>query len=396
MKKKLKNFVINISVLLLTFIIILVLLEVGLRIFGNQGMYTLAQYPKEMFDNSRVTLMSPNFEGAFPKSELKGVIKINSKGLRDTERPYEKNGKFRILGLGDSFPFGHGVELEESYLSIFEKLLNERVSPEIEIIKAGIPGTGPQKFLEVLTEEGMKYDPDMVILSFFVGNDIDDIELKPQHNVDTTSAENNEQPVSEIKENQSVENKSTTHYKDFLRRHVHLYSFIVDRLKSIPVIQTFLQKNGIASGLIGSYVIDILKKDYTHDYELKWAETFRVLDSVRTKVENIVILIVPTREQVDDERREKALKQLGYLPENIDIYKPNKILKQYCLENQIICIDMLETFRNTYIQTKKTLYFEIDPHFNTDGHKLASDILFEALSDTIRSMTSIENDDEIN
>jgi len=381
MKKRFKSLLINFSVVFITTLIMLFILEIALRIFGNQGMYTLAQYPREMFDYSQVTLMRPGFKGAFPRSELKGKISINSKGMRDVERSYEKNGSFRILGIGDSFPFGHGVELEESYLYLFEQNLKTQISRNIEVIKAGVPGTGPQEHLNVLLNEGLKYEPDMLIFSFFTGNDIDDIVLPSQVVSETTA------PAASMAPEQSqTAPKSTTHYKDFLRRNIHLYSFVVDRLKSIPALQSFLQKKGIASGLIGSYVIDVLKKEYDNDYDLKWAEAYRVFDSVRHTVEHAIILIVPTREQVDDERRAKALRQLGYAPETIDIYKPNRLLKAYCDTHNIMCIDLLDVFRERHAAQNKPLYFEIDPHFNAAGHLLASEVLYTMLADTVKTL----------
>ena len=68
----------------------------------------------------------PNYEVRHRKSDFDSFIKINSMGLRDYEH---KNGKdpltFRILVLGDSFTFGLGVNLEESYPKVLETMLNK-------------------------------------------------------------------------------------------------------------------------------------------------------------------------------------------------------------------------------------------------------------------------------
>jgi hypothetical protein len=39
------------------------------------------------------------------------------------------------------------------------------------LLNLGIPGTGPVDYYELLTEEGLAFKPDMVLLSFFIGND---------------------------------------------------------------------------------------------------------------------------------------------------------------------------------------------------------------------------------
>lgn len=376
--KVVKNILLNSLVSFVSLLIVLVLAEIGLRIFGNQAMYTLAQYPREMFDYSQPTKLNPGFEGAFPRSELRGRISINSQGLRDYQRSYEKGNVFRILGLGDSFPFGHGVEVEESYLSILEKKLQNYFSDSMEVVKAGIPGTGPQTYYRVMKKEGVRYEPDMVLVSFFVGNDINDITLPREKTIAVNdSASPQAQPAQAAISHE--ETASITATKDFLRRHVHLYSFVVDRLKANPHIRNFLQEKNIASGLIGSYVIDVLKKDYNDIYERKWLVAYDMLDSIAALSPQTVLVIVPTREQVEDKRRTEALRQLGYDSESIDIYKPNNLLKQYCAQRGILCIDLLDIFRETYKETGQRLYFQIDPHFNAEGHKVAAEKLYKKL-----------------
>jgi len=361
----------NLLLIFISTVFTLLILEILLRIFGHQGQYTVSQYPEKMFNYSTVTRLNPNFEGNFPKSELKGHIKINSKGLRDVEKPYKKNGKIRILGLGDSFVFGHGVEFEESFLTILEKKLQNK-NDSIEIIKAGAPGIGPQTYYSILQEEGIKYNPDLVLVNIFVGNDIYDIRLPAVNNSNDTVKTQPEQKNKIVPQ----EKPKGTPVKNFLRKNVHLYSFVVDRLKSIPSIRHKLQEMNIASGMIGSYIIDILKKDYSDEYKAKWDEMFNTLSRMKEITDNLVIVIIPTREQVDPVRLEKALKQLDYKKEDIDIYHPNNLIKDYCKENNILCIDLLPKFQQS---TQQPLYFEIDPHFNTEGHKLAAEIIYNEL-----------------
>jgi len=278
--------------------------------------------------------------------------------------------------LGDSFTFGHGVEFKETFLTILEDKLQKIKGGKIEVIKAGIPGTGPQEYLSVLKDFGMKYEPDVVLVNFFVGNDIYDIKLPSAETLKNNATALPSSEHSEIDGNNTpskVEN--INHFKDFLRRNVHLYSFVVDRLKTIPALRHMLQKNNIANAIIGSYIIDILKKNYSIDYEKRWEEAFNTFNKMKEICPNLVFVIIPTREQVDSVRLNKALKQLDYKKEDIDIYKPNKMLSDYCKVNDITCIDLLPEFKKSTQQ----LYFDIDPHFNQNGHKLAADIIYKEL-----------------
>ena len=363
----------NLLTVFFSILITILVLEILVRLFGVQGNYTVSQYPKEMFDVSAVTKLNSNFKGEFAKSEVYGDIEINSKGLRDIERSYEKEtGIYRILGLGDSHAFGHGLPLKDSYLSLLEMKLQNKLGYHLEVIKAGSPGLGPKDYLSILEQEGVKYNPDLILVSFSVINDVDGqmpIENYPQPEAIKLSTFN------------SKKDNFIFNFKSYLRRNVHLYSFIVDRLKTIPAIRTWLQNKGIASGLIGSYVIDVLMKDYSvinKGYSKGWLEVRSILKNFKEVHDNIIVVVIPTREQVDSNRLSKALKQLGYNIKDIDIYKPSRIIKEYCKNMDILCIDLLPEFINAQKQGKQ-LYFDIDPHFNKEGNALASEIIYNKL-----------------
>jgi len=157
-------------------IVSLCALELMVRVFTDQGLMNRYAYPKGLFANNYEEgdvgiYFTPNFKGEFAKGEISGQISINSKGCRDYEREYEGQGKFRILALGDSFTFGHGVEFEESFLTILETLLNSK-KDSFEVLKCAVPGGSPSDYLRFLKKEGYKYNPDLVMVNFFLGNDV--------------------------------------------------------------------------------------------------------------------------------------------------------------------------------------------------------------------------------
>jgi lysophospholipase L1-like esterase len=102
-------------------------------------------------------------------------IRINAHGYRDIERPWAKPpGVRRILGLGDSFTFGMGVELEKTYLKRLEALLLDS-GRNVDAINAGVIAYGAWQCLTVLEEDGRRYEPDLVIYFFY----LDDIACAP-------------------------------------------------------------------------------------------------------------------------------------------------------------------------------------------------------------------------
>ena len=104
-----------------------------------------------------------------------GDFKLNSKGFMDIESPVGKEkGTYRILAIGDSFVYGT-VGYEKNFVTLLENYLNNAGSntgSNFEIINMGIPGTEPPQYHRLLLQEGMSYKPDMVVVFFFVGNDI--------------------------------------------------------------------------------------------------------------------------------------------------------------------------------------------------------------------------------
>lgn len=102
-------------------------------------------------------------------------VDINSHGLRSPETTYEKPpGIFRILNLGDSVAMGWGVRAEDTYGRQLEALLNQQNSgaARYEVINAGVPGWNLENELAYLQAEGLKYQPDLILLDLTTVNDI--------------------------------------------------------------------------------------------------------------------------------------------------------------------------------------------------------------------------------
>jgi len=99
--------------------------------------------------------------------EYKVHIRTNSKGIRaDREIPYDKpEDTKRIIVLGDSFGMGYGVNLEDAFTSQMGKnLLSARIT--CEVVNLSCSGHGNAEELIALRNEGLKYDPDLVLLAF--------------------------------------------------------------------------------------------------------------------------------------------------------------------------------------------------------------------------------------
>lgn len=92
-------------------------------------------------------------------------IRTNNKGLRaDEDIPYEKPpGVKRIVVLGDSFGMGYGVDLEDTFLNQMNQRLRN-AGYNTQVVNLSVSGYGTAEELLALRHEGIKYDPDLVIV----------------------------------------------------------------------------------------------------------------------------------------------------------------------------------------------------------------------------------------
>jgi lysophospholipase L1-like esterase len=166
----------GIAAALLSFVFFLVLLEVTLQIYTRLFIYydvEMSRYAdtvKERSANPKIGhVHRPN-----AREHLMGVdVAINSDGLRDDEYTVERNEKFRIAVLGDSLTFGWGVEKQEAFETLLEQMLSE--SRPTEMINFGHGNYNTQQQVNLFVEKGLKYNPDKVIVFYF----INDAEVTP-------------------------------------------------------------------------------------------------------------------------------------------------------------------------------------------------------------------------
>jgi lysophospholipase L1-like esterase len=163
----------NALVLVLSVIVTLGMLEVIIRIFLPQPLSPLLHTSDKVLGIRQI----PGVKGRLRSSEFDTRVATNSRGLRDVEHTYSKPpGTRRMLCLGDSFTFGYGVEADQTFPKVMEKLLNDRpgLTEPWEVVNAGVPGTGTAYELAYFITEGYKYEPDFVLVAVCGMNDFSD------------------------------------------------------------------------------------------------------------------------------------------------------------------------------------------------------------------------------
>jgi hypothetical protein len=103
-----------------------------------------------------------------------GHVRINSRGLRDVERPVSKPpGVFRIAVFGDSMTEGVQVNLEETFTRQLEARLRRR-GLQVDVLNFGVNGYSPLQEYLLYLHGGRDYQPDLVLQALFLDNDVAD------------------------------------------------------------------------------------------------------------------------------------------------------------------------------------------------------------------------------
>lgn len=122
-----------------------------------------------------VRMNKPSMSYYHTGKEYRVRFAINSRGIRaDREIPYEKPpSTYRIVAFGDSFGMGYEVELEDAWLSVLERELNQTGHCNVEVVNLSVSGHGTAEELVTYLNEGHKYNPDLVLVEWHQ-TDLDD------------------------------------------------------------------------------------------------------------------------------------------------------------------------------------------------------------------------------
>ncbi len=162
----------KISFILILIFLLFFFIEIILRILS-------VEYPIfQRHDPIRGFSLLPNSSGTWTR-EGRGEIKINNDGLRDINHKIIKSKKtLRIAILGDSFAEARSVNLEDTFWFKLKDNLsncfNLHKGNEIEVINFGVSEYGTTQQYLTLKNNVWKYDPDIILLAFYSGNDISD------------------------------------------------------------------------------------------------------------------------------------------------------------------------------------------------------------------------------
>jgi len=117
-------------------------------------------------------IFEPNSKASYQTIEFDYVADINSLGLRDREIHIEKGDNYRILCFGDSWTFGWGVNVENSWPKKLEQYLLANGFENIEVINCGRAGQYTSTYENYIRQTVPLLKPDLVLVGVLQGDDL--------------------------------------------------------------------------------------------------------------------------------------------------------------------------------------------------------------------------------
>lgn len=289
---------------------------------------------------------------------LASPVTTNRWGYRGKDWTVEKPANtIRIAILGASLTFGHGVKDEDTMPERLESLLNQHPPQKgmsYEVLNFGIGGYDIGHSLQVLKTDVLKFQPDLIVLSFFMGDVfyIKDYSFYPEF------FRYQEKNFSRVR-------------WDFLNfcRHSRLAMYLWDILKSR------LGKRGPdeVSQMIQTYAIQGMSplEGPQADGWRFIAERLAEYASI-TKNEAIpsFLLVLPPHEEISN-------------PAAKGIY--SDYLRQKCAEDGIQYLSFLPEVRKNQ-KLVESFFIPYDFHFKPAGHIWLAEQLYEKLMPSLKEL----------
>src|SRR5687768_4891777 len=119
-------------------------------------------------------VFQPNVTVTHKTVEFQYTAAINGHGFRGADVAREHPGVFRIVAFGDSYTYGWGVELEDSWPIVLEGLLRKAGHP-VEVLNLGSPGSTTSRYAEAAGRAMEQLLPDLVLVAILQTDDLDQL-----------------------------------------------------------------------------------------------------------------------------------------------------------------------------------------------------------------------------
>lgn len=334
----------------------------------------------------------PNAVFHMQKLAFSQVAHINSRGIRGPEfDTTPKPGITRILIVSDSGTFGSGVADDQNIAAYLQRSLG---SDKFEVINLSVAAYSTVQQYLWLVEEGLKFKPDVVLLGFAPGNDVQTSYYPLQKWFQREA----KRPYARLDASGKLEidNQQMNEALDRKKKGPGLKDRVYDLLVG-PMVQKVIRQ--ASQALTGGRRTDpnvwigwIMMEDFAMEYARKgrtraqyeeiwrdgWAVTGALIKEMRDRSQEAGARFAMWSYVNKLQAEPEALKRLQQaLPKaRLDMAKPERELKSLGKRLDIPVIEMLPAIRAAVAKGDRKLYFGIDDeHMTPWGHQVSAEMI---------------------
>lgn len=276
--------------------------------------------------------------------------------------PESQPGSLRIVGLVDSF--GRAGDADNFYYVLGRELSGAGYSNEI--VNLSEWGLELRDELDLFRRFGPRYEPDLVLHSFFVGNDFD-------------------LPTEDL----SFFGNLSMRYSPGLRPvrpRWFLHRRWLDSCLRARRDQSAATQGGFSDAGFLAIERQRLSKWSSRDHlESVWPRVRQYLDEIRQEAEEAgavySMVIQPDQYQVDRELRERLAATAGIDEREIEMDLPQSFIAEYCGSAGIPCLDLLPVLNE--LADQEDLYLVNDTHYNLKGNAVVGQEVARFVEDVV-------------
>lgn len=306
-------------------------------------------------------------------------LRFNRLGFRGPDWPEAKPaGVRRVAVLGDSMVAALAVEEAETMVAHLGARLTQTSSTPWEALNFGVSASSPGQAYVVYRERAAKFDPDLVVLAFFVGNDLSD---------SSRALDSYPRIYFELDDDGGLVEHGVgagrSRSSSWLNRNSRFY--VWQKRVVNHALATSRERADILPG--GWW---IFARDPSPEAQHAWRIVEAVFATMKAKVEadgrRFEIVVLPSGRQVYPDRFEQIVEFEGassFRPEHADTR-----LARACKTAGVRCTFLREHFLEATdgkdaeaVEPDELLFFHGTGHFTPAGHALAAKVLATNLSD---------------
>jgi len=303
--------------------------------------------------------LSPFWRGKHKHKDFNVQYSVNQHGFRGTFNINPKQKK--IAFIGDSFTFGQGVNDKDTFV----EMLNNSPKYKHSYLNFAVPGYSTDQEYLLIKTHILKFDPTMIVLVVYLGNDLYDNQLpfplqadnaKPFFTLTNNELKLNNNPVPFLRKSNTQNNVALTKIGLSASNDHWLLSKFAS-YKTYELIKP---------------IFFPLKIESLYE-KTEFSNAFQLFSQITNEINQICIVndigfqlvLMPGKPFVENPKSKYAIYQE---------YFRRRII-EYSRQKKIETIDLASLLKQHFKQTKDRLFFPKEGHLTPKGHGLVTSII---------------------